>query len=463
MVNYRTEVRFGYGPYARSGDAAPLEMPGTKETRYPDLTPSTETVPVVLLGRAAYSKLADDGDAEGYEKAVGHYYRDNHARYRENALERLKFSVRSDFGFFERLVYFWENHLAIMTSNKTTYTIIVPGYENEAIRPHVDGYFRDLLTAAIMHPAMLLTLDQHVSIGRNSPIGLVMGRGPNENLGRELLELHTLGADGGYDQADVEQLSGLLTGLRVNYAKGRSGFYYTRSQPGSFDVLGKSYGGLLKSKSDIVEVLHDLSLHPSTAQHICRKLARHFISDNPPQALVAEMAARFTETEGYLPAVYEVLTAFDDPAYRMAKVKTPLDFIVSGLRALDAPELALSTDSSISLGQPAMMMASETGGTPALPDLTIGALDAMGHRLWGPPGPDGWPDRNPDWLHGVGLTQRMAWASEAASLATGSAQEFLDHALGDLASAETRRAVDNANSALEGVTLALMSPEFNRR
>ena len=464
MVDYRADVRFGYGPFAKGGDVAPFAMPTAPEARFPNLTPSNETVPVVLLGREHYVSFSDAGDSEGYEKAVAHYYADNHARYRSDALERLKFSARSDHGFFERLVYFWENHLAVMTSNKTTYTIIIAGYENEAIRPHVDGYFRDLVTAAVTHPAMLLTLDQHVSIGEASPVGFVMGRGSNENLGRELLELHTLGVDGGYTQQDVEQLSGLLTGLTVSYRKGKSEFYYSMSQPGSFEVLGKTYGGWLKSRSDIVEAIHDLCVHPATARHVCTKLARHFISDTPPEALVADMAARFVETEGYLPAVYEVLTAFDDPAYRMAKVKTPLDFVISGLRAFDVPDIAFARTAEAPLGRPAMMMAApDMGGTPALPDLTIGALDALGHRLWGSPGPDGWPDRNADWLHGVGLTQRMAWASEAALFATGSAQAFLEGALGDLASVKTRAVVGGANSALEGVTLALMSPEFNRR
>jgi len=463
MVNYLADVRFGYGIYSGGGDAMPFAMPSTRETRFPLLSPSKQTVPLVLRGRSNYAKLARAGDTVGYRKAVADYYHDNSSRYRANALQRLKFSARSNYGFFERLVYFWENHLAVMTSNKTSYTVIVAGYENEAIRPHIDGYFRDLLIAAVTHPAMLLTLDQHGSMGTLSLVGLALGRGPNENLGRELLELHTLGVDGGYNQYDVEQLSGLFTGLNVDYDTGETRFYYTRSQPGSFHVLGKTYGGLLKSRADIEEALHDLSVHPATAQHICRKIAAHFVSDTPPEQLVYEMAARFIETGGYLPAIYEVLTNFDDPVYRFAKVKTPLDFVISGLRAFGAPDSAFAKTAEISLNRTPMMTSSETGGIPTMPDLTVGALNVSGHRLWGPPGPDGWPDGNPDWLHGVGLTHRMAWASKAALFASGSAEAFLDQALGDLASAQTRVAVENAKSALEGVTIALLSPEFNRR
>lgn len=455
-------IQFGYGLIAGNEASFTMEPPANSDAAMPRLTPSSVSIPQVVRGRSSYTKLKDSGDSERYNAAVSAYYDTVWGLYGKDATERLKFTMKSRHGFFERLVYFWENHFAIMTRNKFSYAANVGGYENEAIRPHVFGRFRDMLRTAVTHPLMLVTLDQHTSFGPNSPAGLIVGRGINENLGRELLELHTLGVTGGYDQRDVEQLSLLLTGLSADFDAGISVFRASRSEPGSCTVLGKQYGSLISSADDIGQVITDLAAHPSTARHVCRKLAASFISDEPPAPLVAAMVDAFQRSDGHLPTVYDVMVNGAEAYPAMSKVKTPLDYVVSGLRALGAPESPFDKISIVRPNRPSMMAAPEDAGS-ALPDLTIGALNSLGHQLWGAPGPDGWPDRNTDWLHADGLAKRLAWAGDAALLAPGSAQEFLDGALGGLAANRTRMIVSQAKSALEGVTLALMSPEFNRR
>ena len=461
MIDYKRDIRFGYGPQL-GGKESTMSMPKTNDERYPKLTSSKETVPMVVRGRSHYIKFAKAKDQVGYKREVDKYYANNHDVYTENALSRLSFTAKSRFGFFERLVYFWENHFSIMTGSKTSYTVVVGGYENEAIRPHIDSYFRDLLLAAVTHPAMLLTLDQHASMGERSPVGLVLNKGSNENLGRELLELHTLGVDGGYSQKDVEEMTGLLTGLNVDYDAGITKLYLSRAQHGFFDIMGKRYGGVLKTYSDIKQAIHDLAVHPSTARHIARKLASHFISDDPPQSLVEDMETAFLKSDGFLPDVYKVLIDFTDRDSRFSKVKSPLEFVISGLRAFGTPQSAFANSAKLRLNRTSMMGGDDKGVTQ-LPDLTIGALDIMGHRLWGPRGPDGWPDNNDHWLRGVSLVQRATWASKAARFAQNTAAEFIDNSLGDWASPELRNLVNGSNSAIQGVTLTLMSPEFNRR
>ena len=462
MVDYKRDIRFGYGLIKGRAGTSSVSMPKNKDERYPNLTPTIESLPDVVRGRSKFSKFAKAGDSKRYKSAVEAYYTNNHELYLSNAIERLRFTTNSHYTFYERLVYFWENHLAVMTSNKTSYTVSIAGYENEAIRPNVDGHFYEMLTAAATHPVMLMTLDQHMSMGKNSPVGLILGRGSNENFARELMELYTLGAEGGYSQKDVEEMAGLFSGLNVNYDTGKTGFYFSRAANGTFDILGKTYGGLIKTYSDISEVIYDLALHPSTADYVSRKLAKHFISDSPPEILVKELSKRFRETDGFLPALYEILLDFDDPRSHFSKVKTPLDYIVTALRSIGAPNSAFEGVETFHLGR-STMMGAKKGNESTLPDLSIGALDAMGHRLWGAPGPDGWPDTNSDWLHSVAISQRFAWASAVAPIVKDSGLELLNSALGQFLRPDTKKLLTSSTSPSETIILALMSPEFNRR
>jgi uncharacterized protein (DUF1800 family) len=463
-VDYNTDIRFGYGAFGIAGRKNTLDFPLTKVDRYPDLISTRQAVPTIFNGIRSYSKLIDKGDQNTYRTAVTAFANNTAKIYTDNALARLTFSTNSEYSFFERLVYFWQNHFSIGTKNKASYILIAPGFENEAIRPYIDKQFSELLVAAVLHPGILITLDQNLSMGPNSPAGIYSGRGINENLGREILELHTLGTAGGYSQADVEELSNLLTGLRVNVDTGETFFDLKFSEPGKSTVLGKSYGGLISSMEDIKKALVNISKLPQTAEHICWKLAKHFISDTPPPKLVSKLIQVFLSTDGHLPSVYNAMIQSSKTHPRFTKIKNPLDFVISGIRAFGIPDSALANVKP-SLFYTPQLMAQNTDNKQdqTLPDLTVGALNVFGHKLWGMPGPDGWPDNNEHWLNANGLAKRLAWAQDASRHAPESAQSFIATTLSTLASNRTRQLVDTAENDQAGVILTLMSPEFNRR
>ncbi|MBL8157578.1 MAG: DUF1800 domain-containing protein, partial [Anaerolineae bacterium] len=227
--------------------------------------------------------------------------------------------------FLERLVWFWSNHFTISVL-KQRMIFVAGGYEREAIRPNVLGRFEDLLIATVRHPAMLLYLDNAFSIGPDSPAGRFTGRGLNENHAREILELHTLGVNGGYTQTDVIELARVLTGWSVD----RQGtdndngfkFFPNRHQPGTKTLLGKTYAEAGEAEGR--QALIELARHPSTARHIATKLARHFIADEPPPQAVARLERVFRDTGGDLKAM--AIAIVDEPAAwqpSLTKMRTP--------------------------------------------------------------------------------------------------------------------------------------------
>jgi uncharacterized protein (DUF1800 family) len=260
-------------------------------------------------------------------------------RYVREATARLIAQVQSRQPLRERLVAFWSNHFTVSIAQSTV-TGLAGAFEREAIRPHVTGRFHDLLLAAVRHPAMLIYLDNAGSTGAHSPFGLRRGLGPNENLARELLELHTLGVDSGYTQADVTQFARILTGW--SYANpqesGAGGFAFrsARHEPGVKILLGHRFaeGG----EKEGLDALALLARHPSTARHLARQFASHFIADDPPRAVVDRFAEVFRRTDGDLTAL--TLAAIDAPeawAQPLAKVKSANEFVVASLRATDPP------------------------------------------------------------------------------------------------------------------------------
>ncbi|MDB2407294.1 DUF1800 domain-containing protein [Jannaschia sp.] len=348
-------------------------------------------------------------------------------------------------GFRERLQWFWADHFTI-PDGLGRRRLSVAGYHEDAIRPHVAGRFGDLLEAAVTHPAMVDYLDQRHSMGPNSRRAR-NGGGLNENLARELLELHTLGVDGPYSQGDVRQLAELLTGLSFNEVGDRH-FRNAYAEPGPEIVLGRSYGGQKSDPEAIRAVLADLSIHPATARHVSGKLARHFVSDDPPADLIETMTMRWIATDGDLPSVYAVM--LDHPASaepELRKVRQPLDYIAAATRALDAGEALLS------LGTRQI----RTG--LALP------LELMGQPWQKVPGPDGWPEAAEDWITPQGLAARIDWAMRMpdALPALPDPRAFVDVALGPLASERTRFAARAAESRADGIGLILSAPEFHRR
>jgi uncharacterized protein (DUF1800 family) len=357
--------------------------------------------------------------------------------FRNEARARIDAALNAEIGLVERLVWFWSNHFCVNQEK----TVMAGAYEREAIRPHVLGRFVDMLLAAEGHPAMLLYLDNAQSIGPNSIAGVNRDRGLNENLAREILELHTLGVRTIYTQDDVTNFAKVLTGWTIlptatNPDHGGEFVYIKRAhEPGPQTVIGKDYDGAGTEQGRAV--LADLARHPATAKHIATKLARHFIADDPAPALVERLTRRFLDTEGDLKEVTKVLVAAPEAwTLEQAKIKRPGEWIVATLRATG-----------------------ETGDIGRI----LQAQNLLGEPLWRPPAPKGFSDENAAWLDG--LAQRLDIANTFARR-EGLALEpaaVMEVALGPLASAETRRAVAGAESRPQAMTVLLMAPEFQRR
>jgi uncharacterized protein (DUF1800 family) len=309
----------------------------------------------------------------------------------------------------------------------------------------VTGRFADMLRAVITHPAMLIYLNQDASYGPSSPVGQRLKKGLNENLARELLELHTLGVAAGYSQVDVRELAELLTGLSVT----PDGFAFDqrRVEPGPETVLGTTYPG--HGLEPILQALDDLAARPETAAHIAGKLAVHFVSDAPDPALVAALAGVFRDTDGDLRAVATALVAYPVAADLGSKARQPFDFMVAALRSLGvAPQLVLDMEPKV------------------FNRLIRVPLKAMGQPLHQAPGPNGWPEAAADWITPQGLAARIDWAMQAPQRLQRplpNPRAFLAVALGSRAGEKLVWAVSAAESARDGVGLVLASPEFNRR
>jgi uncharacterized protein (DUF1800 family) len=355
---------------------------------------------------------------------------------------RVRAAVLSPNGFYERVVWFWADHFTVSAAG-VRMRVIAPAFEADAIRPHVAGDFAALLRAAAKHPAMLTYLGQTSSVGPGSKVGRERGLGLNENLAREVLELHTLGVGADYSQRDVRQFAELLTGLAVDRKAGATAFVAPRAEPGAETVLDRSYGGKgSAAEADIDAALDDLAAHPATARHVARKLAVHFVADEPDPRLVAHLEGTFRRFRGDLMAVYAAL--LEHPASWEGfgtKVRQPFDYVVASLRAA----------------------APDGDGLAGLDP--VAALARMGQPVWGAGGPDGWPERADAWISPPGLTARIGWASEVAVALEPriDPRAFVDAALGPLAREETRFAARAAAERWEGIALVLASPEFNRR
>lgn len=357
---------------------------------------------------------------------------------------RIEHGLAQRLGFAERWVMFWSNHFCVATRRGTIMRGTVGAYEREAIRPHVFGRFVDLLVAVETHPSMLHYLDQRQSIGPNSPAGQRQKKGLNENLAREILELHTLGVGGGYSQSDVTAFARILTGWSVTGFEenidGYGGFQFApnRHEPGVHQVLGKAYPQEGKEKG--LAVLRDLAMHPSTAKFLATKLAKHFVADQPPPALVARLADEFRRTGGDLAAVARTLVtakeAWDAP---LRKLRTPYEFVLATLRA--------------------------TGEKPERPQQINNALNLMGQPLWNPPGPNGHPDDEASIAAPKAIKTRLDLSLQFArnAAARHDPRALAEALYGEALSPETRQAIARAETRPQGLALLLMSPEFQRR
>jgi uncharacterized protein (DUF1800 family) len=380
--------------------------------------------------------------------------------YVDETVARFSQAISTDRPFLERLTQFWTNHFAV-SIDKVVVLGLAGAMEREAIRPHVTGNFTDLLLAVEKHPAMLLYLDNQTSIGPHSKAASFVGRrgngrkvGINENLAREILELHTLGVDGGYTQADVTTFAQAISGwsiggqekgnarfARLGMDSGKPGEFFFREafhEPGTRRLLGRVYDddGVRQGEA----ILKDVALRPQTARHIATKLARHFIADVPPPSAVDRIAAAWVDSKANLPKVYQALIdapeAWETP---LAKFKTPVDYIYSSYRALGIP---------LRDGRKSLQ-----------------AFEALGQRNLMPGSPAGWPDTSADWDGSSALLKRIAWADVVAQRMGDSrnARELAPQLLGGTLTEDTTKAISRAESGSQALTLLLASPEFMRR
>ncbi|MBE2275902.1 MAG: DUF1800 domain-containing protein [Rhodobacteraceae bacterium] len=346
----------------------------------------------------------------------------------------------------ERLAWFWTNHFTVVPRGRNQLGW-PSALRDEAIRPHLAGPFAEMLKAVAIHPGMLFYLDQIGSFGPASKRGKANGRGLNENYARELLELHTLGVAAAYTQADVRELAELLAGLTVRPA---DGFFFdaARAEPGAETVLGVEYGG--RNTAPIFRLLEDLARRPETAAHLARKLAVHFVSDQPDPALVEALAAEWRASGGDLRRVTEVLVthpaALSGPA---AKVRPPGEFMAAALHAL-----GVSGDEVYGMAEGPFQR------------LVIRPLAAMGQRWEAAPGPNGWPEAASAWVTPAGMAARIEWAMQVPGrlvVPLPDPRDLARTALGARADAELLGAVAAAESTREGAGLVFASPAFNRR
>jgi len=366
--------------------------------------------------------------------------REHRTAYLDEASARVLVHVETDRPFHEHLVQFWSNHFTVSVQRPAVLALAGP-FEREAIRPHVGGRFRDMLLASSRHPAMLLYLDQAVSMGPNSRAGLRTGRGLNENLAREILELHTLGVDGGYTQGDVTEFARILTGWAIarDNAEGAPGRFLYRPnlhEPGAKTLLGRRFGE--NGEREGIAALEMLAAHPSTARFVATKLARHFIADDPPPAAVERLARIFRETDGDLAQLHGALVELPgawNPT--LAKVKTPHEFVVAALRVT---------------------------GYAGEPRRLLQTLQLLGQGSFAAPSPAGWPDTAEHWIGPDSVMRRAEWAASFAQrLGKREPDDVMRVALGPAARDETRRWAERAASATDAVALVFASPEFQRR
>jgi uncharacterized protein (DUF1800 family) len=476
-------LRFGLG--ARPGDlaaaasdprawlwaqiAGPAQLAGNTP-----LAPSDQIFTEVLAARderqemrreATVRSAAVDTTAAGATAAAAfNPVRDAYLpHYRAQVLARAQSAALTARPFAERLVHFWTNHFAV-SADKGAVFGIAGTLENEAIRPNVNGRFANLLTAVEQHPAMIAFLDNQYSVGKDSELALLAARraarqeivgapaqpkrefGINENLAREILELHTLGVNGGYTQNDVTSFAQIITGWSIGGGKGRlaggtPGRFYFRDnlhEPGAKTFLGKTYTEDGRQQGEAV--LADLSRHPATARFIATKLVRHFVADDPPPATVERVAHAFRKSGGDLPHVYAALIEAPEAwDAKMRKFKTPEDLVFSTLRALNV--------------------------SPRQPEEIVRSFDLLGQRQYVPGSPAGWPDTSKSWDGSDALMHRVLWASRAASRYERGIDpvELAASSLGAYARPETLTALRRASSSSQALALLLMSPEFQRR
>ncbi len=441
--------RFGYG--ARGDELAHAKADPKKwlssqlqTIEFSDNQPSSDDVFVAHAKFQKQKKLmkqqqkqAQGSQAQDKNKMIKSAARKT---YMKMSAASLKQAITSKHSVSWRLLDFFSNHFSVSTSGRLMVGLS-PTLEREAIAPNLLGNFGEMLLAVEQHPAMLIYLNNEKSFGANSRMSKKRKVGLNENLAREIMELHTLGVNGGYSQTDVIELAKGITGWSVKNTKKEHGtgfvFRTYGHEPGARILLGKKYAqrGIMQGQ----QMLRDLAMHPSTAKYVCTKIAHHFVSENPAQSLIEKMQKTWLNNQGNIKQV--MLTLFDaEEAWLESpqKFKTPREFVISSYRAI-APN--------------------------RINDRTLfNSLTNLGQMPFNAGSPAGFSDEESDWLGASALMARVEWSSlVSAQVKRINAEQVMATALGSSISQNTYQMVMRAESRQQASTLLLMSPEFQRR
>jgi uncharacterized protein (DUF1800 family) len=364
--------------------------------------------------------------------------------YQAEAQSFLSYAATTRIPFRERLVWFWSNHFAVI-ADRGLYALACAGpYIRDFIRPYMTGTVSQMLQAAILSPAMLESLNGETSVGPQSTMAInAAKRGVfldiNENLGRETLELYTLGYDNGYTQADVDALAYLLSGIDVNGNPAKPyGAYYNplKQQPGNVTLMGTTYPCTI---SGLVSALHMLGTHPNTYLHLATKLVTQFVSDTPSSADIQTVYTAFATTGGSLPAAHQAVIGLQDAWVPLQKFRTPADLCVAALRAVGATAANMNA-------------------------LMYSWPKSLGQPVWCPPFPNGWSDLAEDWNGPAAMMLRADWAWWFSGTISGSTpSEAVLASVAPFLSAKTANAITDASSVQEQFLLLFCSPEFQRR
>ncbi len=450
IATFQALHRFGLGP--APGDATTI---GDDPRGWVRQQIEPQRIPAALRNFESSADILSaihSAGAQGAQEVQRATRRAMRAAYAGEVVSRTREMIVSRRPFAERMLLFWSNHFTV-SSAKAIIGPSIPAYEREAIRPHVFGRFADMLKTVVRHPVMLSYLDNVASAGDDSRLGRRRRARTgtkttlNENLAREVLELHTLGVNGGYSQHDVIEFAKTITGWshggmrRPNAPRplhGRFEFRPEFHEPGAKRVLGKKYAE--DGQEQGLQVLDDLARHPATARFIATKLVRHFVADDPPAAAIERIAKTFRETDGDLSAVSTALVDLDASWQSpLSKVKSHYEFLIAAHRAIGAQNVG--------------------------PREIIRPLTELGQVPFAAPSPQGWGDTAADWVAPEALIRRIEWVRRfsATRPVTMPSDVILDDLIGPVATDPTRTEVGRAPSGDAALALILASPEFQRR
>lgn len=447
--------RFGLGPRPGEIDAnradprgrvlAQLERPDAVRLGNEDLPGGVEAIRDFVTHRQEVAAFRKSTPLKGSERMAREkeLFGVNPVRslYHTEVFARVNHAAETDHPFLERLVAFWSNHLCIGIDASAVVRLLAGQYERDVIRPHILGRFEDMLSASVHHPAMLEYLDNSKSVGPNSVHGQRSGKTLNENLARELMELHTLGVDGGYGQHDVIEVAKVLSGWTYKGLKrpdaGRFSFNSNWHEPGSATVLGQVYDQ--PGEAQGAALLRDLARHPATARHLSTKMVRYFLGYVPDGDLIDRLAGVYTASDGNLGALTKALVEAPemwDPELKV--LISPYEFLIATMRATDI--------------RPPQQQVRRL-------------MKIFGQLAWSPPSPAGWPDDADAWLSPDALLERVDWAEQMVRLADApqDMDGYAETILGPAYDPETRQTLLRAESRGQAFVMLLMSPGFQRR